>query len=696
MAAAACLTMGSCWQDDIPETGGPRHQVTDLKAVPGDEEVQLSWSVPEGWNPTEYIISYTKGTEQTIRTESQDYTVAELVNGDDYTFSVQAVYGDLISNPVEVSARPANSRIPVSDLKADAYDATVSLTWTCPSLLLTSYTLTWFMEGAETDVQKAEIEADKESYDVTGLTNDKNYTFTLVANYAKGPSDAARIKAMPTLAIPYTLDRTTAAINQPVRFTFNTEVRDLAVKAKITLSPYYEAGRDFKTAGAIVSPSWGMDDKGVIMLVADGIGRKAVASPILPGSGSSSFLFNVQVSRLETQVLSWYPSDADVRLDGETVRYVIPAEQNGSEVPVMWDVVSAKVNSYEGCRFNLKPAGCMVFVNVAMGNYDVASIELTANGGENLAGEVTADIAEGTFTANSASVKMTPATPVDCRSNSVFIPVYCAPVTLSKGFTAKITTSSGQTITAANHSEIVLEAGERISTEKLAEDESTELVFCGDNHVFVINAAVAKDSYKEGLVWSWDARTAASELGLAADRCDHLDECKFVDNGTKLLLTSSYGWCILLDYATSKVLFHATGLPNAHSAEYLPGGYIAVATSTGSTANHNKVHIYNSARSEVSLANADLYSGHGVVWDYKRNVLYAAGEMSSRYSGSTASAPTSLRSSSSRASRLLKTESTTSTVWTTTPSQWRAAGLTCSMSRPSSSRRCHCSQAPPL
>ena len=79
------------------------------------------------------------------------------------------------------------------------------------------------MEGAETDVQKAEIEADKESYDVTGLTNDKNYTFTLVANYAKGPSDAARIKAMPTLAIPFTLDRSTAAINQPVKFTFNTE-----------------------------------------------------------------------------------------------------------------------------------------------------------------------------------------------------------------------------------------------------------------------------------------------------------------------------------------------------------------------------------------------------------------------------------------------------------------------------------------
>ncbi len=405
----------------------------------------------------------------------------------------------------------------------------------------------------------------------------------------------------------------------------DSEIRDLAVRAKITLSPYYEASKDFKTAGAIVTPSWSADDKGVIMLEPDGIAKRAEASPIITGSASSFFLFNVQASRLETTVLSWYPSGADVRLSGNTVKYTIPANQNGTEVPVMFDVLNAKVNSYEGCTFNLKPTGCMVFVNVAMGDYDVASLELTANGGENLAGEVTADITEGTFTASSASVKMTPATPVDCRSNSVFIPVYCAPVILSKGLTAKITTSSGQTITTSTHNEIVLEAGERISTEKMAEDESTELVFCGDNHVFVINATIAKDSYKEGLVWSWDARTAAGELGLAASRCDHLDECKFVDNGTKLLLTSSYGWCALLDYATSKMLFHATGLSNAHSAEYLPGGYIAVATSTGSSISHNKVHLYNSAKSEVSLATADLYSGHGVVWDYKRNVLYAAG-----------------------------------------------------------------------
>ncbi len=405
----------------------------------------------------------------------------------------------------------------------------------------------------------------------------------------------------------------------------DSEIKDLAVKAKITLGSYYEASKDYKTAGAVVSPSWNADDKGVIMLEPDGTAKKTEAAPILPGSNSSLFLFNVQASRLETQVLSWYPADAEVRLAGGQVRYSIPTEQNGTEVPVMLDVVNAKVSSYEGCKFNLKPAGCMLFVNVAKGDYDVASLELTANGGESIAGEVIADFTEGTFTASSASVKMTPAKPVDCRSNAVFIPVYCAPVTLSRGFSAKITTSSGQTITSSTNNEIVLEAGERISTETIAEDKSTELVFCGDNHVFVINATVAKNSYKEAIVWQWDAKSAAKDLGLDAKRCDHLDECKFVDNGSKLLLTSSYGWCALLDYSTSKMLFHATAVPNAHSAEYLPGGYIAVATSTGSTANHNKVQLYYSEKSEVVLASADLYSGHGLVWDYKRNVLYAAG-----------------------------------------------------------------------
>ena len=399
----------------------------------------------------------------------------------------------------------------------------------------------------------------------------------------------------------------------------SAKVQNLAAKATITQGGYYSADGSLKT------PTWGKEDNAAIMLYADGKLSKATATPLLSGSTTAQFLFNILANREETDVLSWYPADAEISFSGHDVTVNIPTKQTGSDIPVMFGMDRQNINRYEGCKFTLKPAGCMVYVNVAMGDYDVKSLELTANGGENIAGTVTVNVDEGSATATASSVMVTPASPIDCRTSSVLIPVYCAPVTLTKGISVKITTSAGQTITSSVNDEMVLEAGGKYNTAKVAEGESTELVFCGDNHVFVINADLAKETYKEGILWSLDVKTLASGLGLAANRCDHLDDCKFVDNGTKLLLTSSYGWCALLDYPTGNMLFHTTQVPNAHSAEYIPGGYVAVATSVGSSDLHNRVQLYSIDKSEQILARAYLYSGHGLVWDYSRNVLYGAG-----------------------------------------------------------------------
>ena len=220
-AAGLSLSVTSCWKENLPEAGAARHQVTDLKAVPGDEEAQLSWSMPEGWNPTEYLITYTDGDKISLRTSEKSYSITGLTNGETYTFEVQAVYGDLISGAVSAAAKPTTSRFAVSDLSAEGSANMVILTWTKPSTSVSSYTLTYSSEKSE--AQKVTIEADKESYTVDELENDVIYTFSLVANYAKGPSEPAVAKAMPALAVPYFLDRTTAAVNQPVKFTFNTE-----------------------------------------------------------------------------------------------------------------------------------------------------------------------------------------------------------------------------------------------------------------------------------------------------------------------------------------------------------------------------------------------------------------------------------------------------------------------------------------
>ena len=219
--AGISLSATSCWDENIPEAGAARHQVTDLKAVPGDEEAQLSWSMPEGWNPTEYLITYTDGDKISLRTSEKSYSVTGLTNGETYTFEVQAVYGDLISGAVSAAAKPTTSRFAVSDLVAEGSANMVILTWTKPSTNVTSYTLTYSSDN--TAAQEISIEADKESYTIDELENDVIYTFSLVANYAKGPSEPAVAKAMPALAVPYFLDRTTAAVNQPVKFTFNTE-----------------------------------------------------------------------------------------------------------------------------------------------------------------------------------------------------------------------------------------------------------------------------------------------------------------------------------------------------------------------------------------------------------------------------------------------------------------------------------------
>ena len=100
MLAGICLAAASCWKEDIPEAGAGRHQVENLKAVPGDEEVLLTWNAAEGWNPTDYIITYTgPDGKQSINTgDKTEWTVSNLVNGTDDVFAVQADNGKLRSN----------------------------------------------------------------------------------------------------------------------------------------------------------------------------------------------------------------------------------------------------------------------------------------------------------------------------------------------------------------------------------------------------------------------------------------------------------------------------------------------------------------------------------------------------------------------------------------------------------------------
>lgn len=224
LAGITLFCVSSCWKENLPEKGVDRHQVQELVATPGDEEVVLSWTMPEGWNPTDFLITFNDAASAPVEiyTEGETtYTVTGLQNDFEYAFSVQAIYGDALSGKVSVSGKPSTSRFPILNPLVDTGDKTVTITWEKPSTLVEGYTATYYMEGDESNSKEIKIGKDAVSYEFTDLTNDKNYIFVIVTNYAKGDSEPVIIKAMPALAIPYFVSATNVSQGWPVDYKFN-------------------------------------------------------------------------------------------------------------------------------------------------------------------------------------------------------------------------------------------------------------------------------------------------------------------------------------------------------------------------------------------------------------------------------------------------------------------------------------------
>jgi hypothetical protein len=97
-----------------------------------------------------------------------------------------------------------------------------------------------------------------------------------------------------------------------------------------------------------------------------------------------------------------------------------------------------------------------------------------------------------------------------------------------------------------------------------------------------------------------------------------------VDGGKRVLITASSDGIALVDRATRKVEFYGSA-GGAHSAEMLPGGRLAVAASTSKSPLANRLVVFDLKRSAQPLFDTELVSGHGVVWDAGRQVLWALG-----------------------------------------------------------------------
>lgn len=150
---------------------------------------------------------------------------------------------------------------------------------------------------------------------------------------------------------------------------------------------------------------------------------------------------------------------------------------------------------------------------------------------------------------------------------------------------------------------------------------SGALLLCGMDEVFAVDPSAAETGSTKKL-WSWRARDHDELPDNVRGRFGTTDECKPVDGGKKILVSSSGGACALVERPSGRVLWYAEA-PNAHSLEMLPHGRVAVASSVG--AGGNRLLVFDLAHSDRPVSSTPLPSAHGVVWDEQRQRLWALG-----------------------------------------------------------------------
>ena len=132
---------------------------------------------------------------------------------------------------------------------------------------------------------------------------------------------------------------------------------------------------------------------------------------------------------------------------------------------------------------------------------------------------------------------------------------------------------------------------------------------------------VIVDTESNRIVWKWTAQ----ESNIDRDHVkwfDNPDEAKPVYNNKYILMTASGGAVGLIRLADKKAVFYTYAGGNPHSAEILPDGNIVSSSSTGNFLRLLAVDTTNFPE-HVSSKSYPIRDGHNVVWDKRRQILWA-------------------------------------------------------------------------
>ena len=147
--------------------------------------------------------------------------------------------------------------------------------------------------------------------------------------------------------------------------------------------------------------------------------------------------------------------------------------------------------------------------------------------------------------------------------------------------------------------------------------------------IVVLDLSKENPAAASSVVWQWKA--SKSDMNFTGG--SHLDDVKLREvsgglfNGTVVGVTTSGGLVAVVEYPSGKCLFNANASGwGPHDIEILPNGLVAVALSGNGNEAKSSIRIYRaSSKYDTEYVELPINSGHGVLWDPQRNVLWGLG-----------------------------------------------------------------------
>ena len=390
-----------------------------------------------------------------------------------------------------------------------------------------------------------------------------------------------------------------------------------ALMVTAVMAPYYGEGKT-------VTPQWQQTDR--LELVSVETGDVFSARPAMTGSSQSVFSFAVEGVADGDRMVAFKKGEGKVQ-DGK-ICFDIPSVQDGTVNPVIACTFDYDSRKTSGLTLNLRSMASVLLAHSPQENCTITSVVLESVGGEKFAGKVSVDPHSGEYTASESKIELRLPNP-DPSATEVTVPFVLAPCTMAGGYKITFHTEDGKTLEYTSMTDISFPAGSFVESGSAREDNVRKLLACGSTKVYLIEKDKVQwgGRYTDGLLWSWDC-TAHQNVVAGAKTSSHIDDAKPVNNKHQMLVTCSNngGWCMLIepDYQSAsgaQLLFWTNSCANAHSAELLPGGYVAVACSDGTDC----IQLYDTHKNNSAIARYPLVSAHGVVWNEDTQRLYAIG-----------------------------------------------------------------------